>query len=160
MPVPENVNTAPVWKPVPVIVTECGWPSRRTELGLTPVIVGATLTVNAFASVATRASGAVTPTVRAPVVALDDTLITAVSLVALLTVTVPTVMPEPNDTVSHVAKPVPLIVMLWFVAPRPREVGLTDETESTGPIVRQFVQLPAPPSGFVTVTVRAPVAAF
>jgi hypothetical protein len=31
-----------------------------------------------------------------------DTLITAVSLVALSTVTVPTVMPKPNDTVSPV----------------------------------------------------------
>lgn len=66
------------------------------------MIVGAASTVNPLGSVATRASGAVTVTVRAPVVAVVDTLITAVSLVALSTVTVPTVMPKPNDTVSPV----------------------------------------------------------
>jgi hypothetical protein len=82
------------------------------------------LTVNMLVPVPTPASELVTVRLRAPVAAEGSMLMFPVSEVALLNVTELTVMPVPeNVTVAPLTKPVPLMVMLWFDAPWPRESG-------------------------------------
>ena len=71
-------------KPVPVIVTfwlVAPWSQRR---GLVEVTVGAALTVKTSVPVPVPASGLVTVTLRAPVVALPAIVMLAVSEVELL----------------------------------------------------------------------------
>ena len=75
-----------------------------------------------------------TVTLRAPVVAVDDTVMFAVSCVELFFITEFTVMPAPEKvTVPPKAplappKPVPAMVTVWPVAPWPRDAGFTDVT--------------------------------
>jgi hypothetical protein len=52
-----------------------------------------------------------------------------------------------------------LIVIVWPLAPCPRELGLVDSTLGAASIVKMLVPVPAPASGLVIVTLRAPVAA-
>jgi hypothetical protein len=98
-------------------------------------------------------------TLRAPVGALLAMEILAVSCVALTNDVDTTVMPAPeNVAVAPLTKPVPVIVMFWFVAPWPREAGFVDVTLGFALIVKPTEA--EPPSGFVTVIVLAPVVAF
>src|SRR5689334_14932397 len=84
----------------------------------------------------------------------------AVSEVALTNVLELTVMPAPE----HVAAApdtmlLPVIVMFWLVAPWPRELGDVDATDGAALTVNTPVPVPTPASGFVTVTLPAPVVA-
>ena len=64
------------------------------------------------------ASGLVTVTVRAPVVAIDAIVMFAVSWVALTNVVELTVIPAPKDAARPpLTKLVPLIVTVWLAAP-------------------------------------------
>ena len=106
-------------KPVPVIVTfwlVAPWPSA---LGLSVAIVGALLTVNAPVAAALLPSPLVSVTSWAPVLEVPDTVMFAVTCVALTYVTEFVVMPEPNDAAraGPLSKPVPVIVTFWFEAP-------------------------------------------
>src|SRR5436190_11472689 len=106
IPVPENVSRAPFWKPLPFTVNTRSRP-RRSEVGVTEVILGAAVTEKPLARVATRPSGAVTVTVRAPSVAVAATVMTAVTRDALFTVNELTVIPAPKAALSPVPNPEP-----------------------------------------------------
>jgi hypothetical protein len=118
IPVPENVTVAPEMKPVPVIVTVWLLAPCPRELGLVDVTAGAGFTVNAPVPVATSPSGLVTTTLRAPVAALPEIVMFALSEVELTKETELTVMPDPeNPAVAPETKLVPVIVTVWLVAP-------------------------------------------
>ena len=118
IPVPENAAFAPLTKPVPVTVTF--WlvaPCPREE-GLVDVTVGAMVTVKQFVHEPVWVSGFVTVTFRAPVVALDATVILAVSEVVETKLVEFTVIPAPEKAaLAPLTKPVPVIVTFWLVAP-------------------------------------------
>jgi hypothetical protein len=161
MPVPENVAAAPDTNPVPVIVMSWLVAPCPRDAGLVDVTVGAALTVKTLAPVPTPASGFVTVTSRAPVVAFEATVMLAVSEVALTNVVEFTVMPVPeNVAAAPETNPVPVIVMFWLAAPWPRELGLVEETVGAALTVNTLVPVAALPSPLVTVTLRAPVVAF
>jgi hypothetical protein len=102
----------------------------------------------------------VTVTLRVPVVAPDAIAMFAVSDVALLNVVELTVIPVPeNDADAPVTKFVPVIVTLKLVAPWSPELGLVEVTVGAALTVNTPVPVPTPPSGLVTVTLRAPVVA-
>src|SRR5919204_229136 len=106
------------------------------------------------------ASGLVTVTSPAPVVAVAAMVMLAVSEVLDTNVVELTVMPVPeNDTVAPDTMLVPVTVMFWLVAPWPRELGLAAVTVGAPFTVNTPVPAPMPVSGFVTVTSRAPVVA-
>src|SRR6185295_1706595 len=101
-----------------------------------------------------------TVTFRAPWGADGSTVMLAVTWVASVKVVELTVMPAPeNDAwepvvgVPPATKLVPVMTMSVVVA---LEVGVTVGPALT---VKHPVQVPAPPSGLVTVTLRAPGAA-
>ena len=163
IPAPENdaANPLPLTKPVPVITMLCVTPWPRDD-GLTDATVGPVFTVNLAVPVPAPPSGFVTVTSRAPVVAFVAIVMFAVTWVALFHVVEFTVMPAPeNDAANPAAltKPVPVIAT-FCVAPCPRDAGLADVT--VGPVFTVNLELPVPDpvSGFVTVTLRAPVVAF
>jgi hypothetical protein len=161
MPVPENVTFAPLTKPVPLMVMfwfDAPWPR---PLGLVELTVGPALTVKPFVLVPTPASPFVSVTSRVPTVAVAETVMLAVSCVELTKVVELTVIPFPNEEASEapLTKPLPPIVMLWLVAPWPRLLGLVELTVGAALTVKMPVAVPAPLSGFVTVTFRAPVVA-
>ena len=155
---PEKDALAPLAKPVPLIVID--WPLApcAREPGLTDSTFGAALTMNAFASEPTPASGLVTATVRGPGLAPESIEIFADSSVEDLNVVELTVMPEPNEGLALLEKPPPLIVIVWSVAPWGFELGLTLVTLGAAVTVKALAE-PTPASGFVTVTARVPVAA-
>ena len=106
---------------------------RVPDGGLSDVIVGAPVTENPPARVALAPPGLVTVTSRGPVVAVADTVIRAVSWVALFRFTEFTVIPEPKLTVPPLpekpaAKFEPVITIAWFEAPCTCEFGLTEVT--------------------------------
>ncbi len=161
IPVPENAAVAPETKPVPVIVMFWLVAPWARELGLVEETVGPLLTVKTLEPVPTPASGLVTVTLRAPVVAFAATVMLAVNEVALTNVVELTVIPVPeNAAVAPETKPVPVIVMFWLAAPWPRELGLVEETVGAALTVNTLVPVAALPSPLVTVTLRAPVVAF
>ena len=80
------------------------------------VTVGPALTVNALAE-PTPASGFVTITARVPVAAVPSTVTLAVSSVEDLNVVEATVTPAPNDAVAPLTKFLPLIAIVWLLAP-------------------------------------------
>ena len=112
IPVPEKEAMAPLTKFVPKI--EMFWlvaPWPRDD-GLVEVTVGAALTVKTLVPVPTPASGLVTVTLLAPVVADGETVMLAVSEVALTKAVELTVIPVPEKVATApVTNPVPLIVM-------------------------------------------------
>ena len=116
MPDP-NEDVAPLTKPLPLIATD-SLPPRSPELGLTDVTFGAASTVKAPDSESDPPSVFVTVTARAPVLANELIEILTVSSVELRTVVDSTVMPDPEkDGLAPLAKPVPLIVIVWPLAP-------------------------------------------
>ena len=120
------------------------------------------LTVKMPVPVPVPASGLVTVTLRAPVVALPAIVMFAVSEVELTKVVELTVIPVPEKlAVSHapLTKPVPVIVMFWLVAPWPRLLGLVEVTVGAALTVKTLVPVAVLPSRLVTVTLRAPVVA-
>ena len=118
IPVPEKVAAAPVTNPVPVIVMF--WlvaPSSRED-GVVEATVGAALIVKTPVPVPTPASGLVTVMLPVPVGAPCETVMLAVSEVALPNVVELTVIPVPEKVAAApVTNPVPVIVMFWLVAP-------------------------------------------
>src|SRR5437764_8659851 len=105
-------------------------------------------------------SGLVTVTSRTPDAALAATVMLAVSDVEVLKVVELTVMPVPeNVAVAPFTNPVPAMVMLWLVAPWPRELGLVEVTVGAASTVKIPVPVAEALSGFVTVTLRDPVVA-
>ncbi|MFA5891874.1 MAG: hypothetical protein WDA27_13140 [Actinomycetota bacterium] len=158
-----KLTVGPERNPVPEIVTarfDAPWP---IVFGFTPLTVGNGLTVKHATQVDDPASPVfVTVMSPAPEVASEATLIATVICVALFTVVVLTVIfGFENTTVVPVggAKPVPVITMLWFDAPLPREFGLAEVTVGGVATVKQPAHVPTPPSGFVTTMSRAPAAA-
>ena len=80
--------------------------------------VGAAFTVKTLVPVAFPASGLVTVTLPAPVVAVAATAMLAVSEVALTKVVELTVIPAAEKVAAApLTKPVPVTVMFWLVAP-------------------------------------------
>ena len=108
MPAP-NEAVAPLTKFVPLTAT-VSVPPRSPELGLVEVTVGAALTVKALASEPLPASGFVTVTVRALVLAPLSMVMLAFSSLALTKVVELTVMPAPKEALAPLTKPPPVIV--------------------------------------------------
>jgi hypothetical protein len=129
IPVPENETASPepLSKLVPVIVMFWLVAPCPRELGLAEVTVGAAFTVNRADPVATSPSGLVTETLRDPVPGLPAIVMLAVSEVELTKLTELTVIPDPeNPTVAPDTKLVPVIVIVWLVAPWSNEAGATE----------------------------------
>jgi hypothetical protein len=102
----------------------------------------------------------VTVTLLAAAAAVEATVTVAVSWVELTKVVELTVMPVPeNEAVAPLTKPVPLIVMLWLLAPCPSELGLVEETVGAGLTVKPPLLVAVLPSPLVIDTSRGPVAA-
>jgi hypothetical protein len=116
---PEIVTVAPLTKPVPVIVkvTVCPFVTVCLLADVGNVMVGAAFTVKQLAHEPLPASGLVTVTFPAPVVALEETVMFAVSEVEDTKVVEFTVIPlAENVAAAPLTKPVPVIVMFWFAA--------------------------------------------
>jgi hypothetical protein len=161
MPVPENEAVAPFRKLVPLTATfwlVAPWPR---ELGLAEVAVGPLFTVKQPEQVAgAEPSLFVTLTLRAPVVAPELIVTFAVSWVELTKLVELTVTPVPEkDAVAPFRKLVPLRATFWLVAPWPSAFGFVEVTVGAPLTVKQPEHEPTPVSGFVTVTLRAPVVA-
>ena len=100
-----------------MMVTDCVVP-RAWVLGTTELIAGPWLMVNPLANVAVPASRLVTVTSWGPTGAPDPIVTLTVIFDTLLRVVELIVIPDPeNDTTTPVAKFVPLMTTLWFVAP-------------------------------------------
>jgi hypothetical protein len=119
------------------------------------------LTVKQPVQTAEPPSVFVTVTSPAPSVAAPEMVTLAVSCVDDTKVVEFTVIPvaEKADD-APVAKPVPVIVTLALVAPRPLELGLVDVTVGGALTVKHPEQDPLSRSVFVTVMFRVPVVAF
>src|ERR1019366_8111927 len=145
-----------------VPVTVMFWlvaPSSRED-GVVEVTVGAALTVKIPVPVPTPASGLVTVTFPAPVVAPEEIVMLAVSVVALTKVVELTVIPLPEKVAAApLTNPVPVTVMFWLVAPSSREDGVVEVT--VGAALTGEIPVPGAggPSPLVTVTLRRPVLA-
>lgn len=127
--IPEAVTAVAPVSPVPVIVIGTLVP-RTPEAGLMEVMVGPR-TVKVSALLVRPLD--VTVTLRAPVVAVEDMVNTAVTVVGLVTVTPLTVMPAP-DTLTAVVPDSPVPVRVTFtVVPRRPEFGEIEV--STGVVV-------------------------
>ncbi len=133
------------------------WPR---EAGVADVTVGAAFTVNTL-PVAMVPSPFVTVTDLTPVVAVAPTVMLAITVVAFTNDVEFTVMRVPNDAASEapLMNPVPVSVMFWFVAPRPREDGAAEVSVGAGLTLKTPVPVTEAPPGFVSVTSRAPVVA-
>jgi hypothetical protein len=138
-----------------VIVTFTALPTLP-EFGCTCVIVGAAVTVNVTALLVPL--GVVTVTLRAPVAAFAA-IVNVVVIVVPVTLVAPTVTPAPLTwtTVWPGTKSVPVIVTFTAVPTFP-EVGWI--CVIAGGAVTVKVAAPLVPLGVVTVTLRAPIAAF
>jgi hypothetical protein len=109
----DAASVGPLMKPVPVIVMFWLVAPCPRELGLSEEIVGAALTLKTPLPVPTPASGLVTVTLPAPVLAVEEMLMFAVSWVELTNVVELTVIPEPENTaLAPLTKPVPVMVTL------------------------------------------------
>ncbi len=131
------VPPKPVTNPVPVITTVKLPKPCACVAGLTSVIFGPVFTVNAADPVALAPSPFTTVTVPAPVEALPEIVMLAVSDVPLFRVVELTVMPGFENTAwsdAPATNPVPVIVTLP-VKPWPRLVGFTAVTVASGSIV-------------------------
>jgi hypothetical protein len=160
IPDPEKLAEAPLTNPVPVTVTAWFVAPSPLDDGLVDVTVGVTLTVKHPVHVPTPASGLVTRTLPAPVVAVGETLMLAVSWVADTNVVEFTVTPAAeNEAIAPETKPLPLIVTFWFEVLRAREVGAVDVTADFAFTVKQPTHVPTPASPLFTVIVLAPVEA-
>jgi hypothetical protein len=160
MPDAEKLAEAPFANPVPDTVTVWFVAPSPFDDGLVEVTVGAALTVKHAVHVPTPASGLVTKTSPAPIVAVDEMPTLAVSCVTDTKVVEFTVIPlAENEAVAPETKPVPLIVMVWLEVLRPREFGEADVTVGRALTVKQFTHAPTPASPLFTVIVRVPVAA-
>ena len=130
--------------------------------GVNDVTAGAALTVNAPGRVTAGApSGLVTVTSRVPGVAAPETVTTTAREVGPDRVTELTVTPAPKLTVelAHVpgTKLSPVTVIVWFVVPCARDVGLIDDTVAAAFTVNAPVPVTAgPPLLLLTVTSHAP----
>ena len=110
---PEIVTVAPLTNPVPMMLNDTVWPlvtiCCSVEFGV--VIVGAALTVKQPEHEPKPASGFVTVTFRAPVVAPAAIVMFAVTCVAETNVVELTVMPLPEKVAAApLANPVPFTV--------------------------------------------------
>jgi hypothetical protein len=126
-----------------------------------PEIVGRLFTVKAPVAVTLPPSVFVTVTSRAPVVAVDETVMLAVSCVADVTTTGPlTVMPVPeNETVAPETKPVPEMATFSLAAPWPRLLGVTVVIVGADTMVSPPASVCSCESRLVKVTLRTPGAA-
>ncbi len=158
MPEPKD-EVAPLVKPLPLIATVWATAPWPRELGLVLVTVGAAVIVKALAE-PVPPSALVTETVRAPVLAPASIVMLAVSSVEDLSVVELTVTPAPKEAVAPLVKPEPLIATVCPTAPWPRELGLVLETVGAAVTEKIAEPVPAPASGFVTVTLREPTVAF
>ena len=113
------------------------------------------MTVKAPSAVSEPPSGFVSVTVRLPGLAPASIVMLATSSVDDLNVVEVTVMPEPNEDVAPLKKPVPLITTN-SLPPRSPELGDVDVTFGAERTVKAPASEPTPPSAFVTVTVRTP----
>ena len=105
-------------------------------------------------------SGLVTVASRAPVGADAATVTFAVSCVELTKEVEFTVIPVPENAArAPLAKPVPLIVTFWLVAPCASAAGLAELTVGAASTVNTPPPVAADESGLVTVTFPAPLAA-
>src|ERR1700722_4186858 len=125
---------------------------------MTVPTVGAGFTVRQHEQVSVPPSGMVTATSLAPAAAPVVTETCAVNLLALLRVTELTVMPGPNVTLLPDAKFEPRTCNK-AVPPSATADGATDVTVGLALTVKALFLVTTPPSGFVTVTSRAPVGA-
>jgi hypothetical protein len=135
-------------------------PAVAVAVPTTVELTGAAFTVKTPAPAPVPPSGFVTVTVCTPTVALAPTVTGTVSDVALTKVTAPRVIfASLKETVAPDWKPVP--VMVTVVGPVPRVIALGDVAFTVGPAftVKTPVPVPTPVSGFVTVTLCAPVVA-
>jgi hypothetical protein len=148
---PPNETRAPLWKPVPLTVTDVP-PAAAPAFGVTELAMGAATYVKQPLHVPLCVSALVTTTFTAPA-ACD--VVVPVMLVAVIPEMV-TAAP-PNDAVASVWKPLPLIVTDVPPAAAPL-LGVTDVTDGPTTYVKQPVQLPFCASGFVTVTFAVPAA--
>jgi hypothetical protein len=131
IPVPENVATAPVSNPVPVITTASLLWFCADEAGNTEVTVGAAVTVKIPVPVPVPVSLLSTVIFSAPVEAEPETVTFAVMLVELVNVTVFTVTPVPEKVTVGTGpemKPVPAIMTFWAMAPWGSVLGVADVT--------------------------------
>jgi hypothetical protein len=148
---PPNDTVAPVWKPVPAMVTDVP-PAAGPLLGVTDVTAGAATYVKQLEHVPVCVSGFVTTTFTAPA---ECAVVVPVMLVA------PTVAIEsadpPNETVAPETKPVPVTVTDVPPTLGPL-VGVTAVTVGPATYVKQSEQLPFCPSGLATVTFTTPAA--
>src|SRR4029079_14846838 len=102
-----------------------------------------------------------TVTSRKPVFADDETDRRTVRLVELLRVTELMLIPLPEIvSVAPLTKFVPVMVMSWAPVPRAFVFGLIDVIVGRAVTLVAEFRTTDPPSGFVTVTVRAPSGAF
>jgi hypothetical protein len=156
IPEAENVAEAPLMNPVPVRVMAWFVAPRPLDEGLADVTTGAGSTVKHPVHVPTPASGLVTTTSPAPVVAVGEMVTLAVSWVDDTKVVELTVTPvAENEADAPETKPLPLIVMLWFAALRPRELGAADVSVGLAVTVKQPAHVPTPASPLLTVIVLA-----
>jgi hypothetical protein len=122
--------------------------------------VGAAFTVKQLLHEPLPASGFVTVTFPAPVVAPAETVMLAVSEVDDTKVVEFTVIPDPeNVAAAPLTNPVPAIVIDWLEVPCPREDGLVELTVGPAFTAKHPLHEPLPESGLVTVTFPAPVVA-
>jgi hypothetical protein len=156
IPVPLRVTFAPVTKPVPVMVSSwltAPWPRVA---GLTEVKVGAGFTVNADEAVIVPASGLVRIRSRAVAAAPPATETLIVSEVALLNVTLLTVIPVPlKEAVMPSTKPVPTTSRAWLDEPCGRLTGVTEVKAGAAFTVKAPFAVTVPPSVLVIVRFRA-----
>ena len=148
---PPNETVAPVWNPVPAMLTDVP-PALGPLLGVTDATVGAATYVKQPVHVPVCESGFVTITLTRP---LACAVVVPVMLVAL---TVETVSADPpSDTVAPAWNPLPATVTAVPPAAGPL-FGLTEATVGAATKVKQPVQVPVCVSGFVTTTFTAPLA--
>ena len=122
-------RVAPVWRFVPTTATLTSAEPWLRLFGVSEVMVGAGVTVNApLAVTGVAPSGLVTVTSRAVVAAAPEMLRTTDSVVALVRVTELTVTPEPEKATDDApqvpdTKPVPLTVTVELVTPCGSDAG-------------------------------------
>ncbi|HEY8824113.1 MAG TPA: hypothetical protein VIP07_04430 [Candidatus Limnocylindria bacterium] len=149
---PPSDTVAPVWKPVPVIVTAVP-PAIAPVVGANDATVGAGGTyVKQLEHVALCPSGFVTATLIDPAACA---VVVPVIVVALMVATVSA--DPPNETVAPVWNPLP--ATLTDVPPALGPLfGVTEVIAGAATYVKQSVQLALCASGFVTTMLTGPVA--
>jgi hypothetical protein len=136
---------------MPAILARRGTSRRQAE---------GQVTVKTLFPVPTPASGFVTVTFRAVLLALLAIVMLTLREVELTNDVEFTVIPPPaKATVAPEAKPVPLMVTVRVELCAP-ELGEVEVTVGAALTVKTLVPVPVPPSGLVTLTFPAPVVAF